>query len=730
MRKIKFFMGVCLLFLSLVLSSCVTTQTHVVGKGSSLSSASKNIVSKINARFDVTSSHIQISANNFWEKDTRLNLPFSSVLAEALMSEFSKAGAIISVQDTGDKPLRVVGSYRVVGNDVWITVRLRRMGQAASHDLAVVEGRISRDDLDPAWLSPEFERIARSLVRLLELDYTGMRSLQVKTPYFQPGTPSQPELALGDEMAKYMKDAFAASSVFRDAGDSLEQATAVLKGEYSKMGQTMVFHVSILDKNKGRHLAGAKISTDIHSIPEEVLLPKIQSLDDLAQTVSQLIIQEAITKETIGRQGRHGLNSTANRVYIGRHNFHDAGLKAITPLGHRICEKLKALFSENSFFSVTDDPSAHADLILSGHYVKNHDEMVLSLDLNRFEKSPYGCRKTTIASAQAKLGLQFCSKKVFEANLKGYTDFLMYRLENEAMAKRPCRNRTDVVINKFKFENKQRYSLLSDYLNDCFLDYFASSLHFSPVTHTEKILTRSLTRGTRTIVATKNSEATIASVAKVTHFISGSFWPKDNGTIEIKTTLENIDGKILASEQAVVKTADIEGDWLTPLQTEPIILPPTTELFVELFTQKGRNNLSFRKGEEIIFFAKANKPVYIKIFTSDAQQTVFRIYPNDFVKKFLLFRAGEVTAIPSAQYAADFKFEVRGTTGNEQVVAFASDRPLPDLPGSTDAVFGMKQVNLSINEIADWFADYARKRGISLSWDLLPVLTREGIMNN
>ncbi|CCK78258.1 DUF4384 domain-containing protein [Desulfobacula toluolica] len=729
MRKIKFSVCVGLLFLSIVLSSCITTQTHVAGKNSSLSAASKQIVFNINSLFDVTSSHIQISANNFWEKDTLLNLPFSSVLAEALASEFSKSGAILSVQDTGEKPLRAMGSYRVAGNDVWITVRLRCMGEAASTDLAVVEGRISRKNMDPRWLEPEFERISRSLVRLLELNYSGMMSLQIKTPPFQPVNPLQPELALGDELAKYMKDAFAASLVFRDAGDSPEQTNAVLKGDYSEMGHAMVFHVSILDKNTGRHLAGAKILTDIQSIPEQMLQPKIQSLDDLTQTVSQLIIEEAINKkkiinEAIGKNNRQDLTNPTNRVYIGRHNFHDAGLNAITPLGLRIFENLKSIFGKNRFFSVTDDPSAHADLILSGQYVQDHEAMVLSLDLNRLEKSSYGCRKTIIASAQAKMGLQFCRTTWFKANLKGHINFLMYRLENEAMAKRPCRNRTDVVINKFKLENKQRYSLFSDYLNDCFLDYFASSLYFSPVTHTQKIVTRSLTRRTRTIVATKNPEATIASVAKVSHFISGSFWPKDNGTIEIKTTLENIDGKILAAEQTIVKAADIDSDWLNPLEPE-IILPPTAELFVELFTQKGRNNLSFRKGEEIIFFAKANKPVYIKIFTSDAQQQVFRIYPNEFAKKSLLFRAGEVTSIPGAQYAADFKFEVQGKTGNEQVVAFASDRPLPDLPGSKDAVYGMKQINLSINEIADWFTDYARKRGIALSWDLLPVLTKE-----
>ncbi len=35
-------------------------------------------------------------------------------------------------------------------------------------------------------------------------------------PDFKQGDLSQPELVLGNEMKKYMKDAFAASSVFHD----------------------------------------------------------------------------------------------------------------------------------------------------------------------------------------------------------------------------------------------------------------------------------------------------------------------------------------------------------------------------------------------------------------------------------------------------------------------------------------------------------------------------------
>ncbi|MBT3388714.1 MAG: DUF4384 domain-containing protein, partial [Desulfobacula sp.] len=423
------------------------------------------------------------------------------------------------------------------------------------------------------------------------------------------------------------------------------------------------------------------------------------------------------------KECRLKLKNKANIVYIGKNNFHDSNLKAITAFGHRISNKLKDILSENSLLSVTDDPAANADLILSGSYFKDHDSIALSVDLHQLEKGSYGCRKNNIASVQGKLGLKFCDMSLFKADFKGYTDFLCYNLENEAMSKLPGLNRTDLVINKFKLENKKHFSKFSDYLNDHFLDYFTSSMYFSPVIDTQKILTRSLSRGKRTIVATKTSEAIVATMTDVSHYISGSFWPKGNGNIEIKTKLANIDGKVLASEQVLLKNANIDNDWLKIPEEKIVVLPGSSELLVELFTQKGRNNLSFRKGEEIIFFAKANKNVYIKIYTSDADQNVFRIFPNDFEREDLFFKAGEVTSIPNNQYASDFKFEVQGTTGNEMVFAFASNRPLPDLPGSKDAVYGMKQVNLSIKEISDWFADYTRKRGISLSWDSIPILT-------
>jgi hypothetical protein len=729
MNNNKLILIMATVFLSLIFSSCVSTTSKapaapVVGKGSSLSTAVKNIVLQIKARSDFTQKDIQISANNFWEQETRMNLPFSSILARSLSAEFSKQGANITLQDSANKSLKIVGSYITAGNDVSIIVRLRSMGEAASTDLAVAEGRISKESVDMKWFEPEFERIARSLVNLLELDYSGMLSLKIKVSSFKPGTPSQAEIALGDELSKYMKDAFAASSVFREAGGSLDKADAVLNGDYSKLGQNMVFHVSIADKKTSKHLAGAKISTGMANIPLELLQPKIQSLDDLAEKVSKLILEKSQSE----------LKNKTSIIYIGKNSFHDSKLKAVTLFGRRVSDKFKDILSEKKFLTITDDPSIKAGLILTGHYFNDQHNVFLSTDLSQIKKTSRGLQKTHIASAEGKLDPKFCSRALFKPDFRGYTDYLMKTLENQAAKKLPTLERTNLVIHKFKFENQKHFSKLSDYLNSYFLNYFASSIHFSPVTNTktQKMVERSFTRGARTIVAAKSSEAAIASVSNADYYISGSFWPRDkgnmdNGSIELKTKLLNVKGEVLASEQVQVslKNCNIDKKWFEIPDQTTKLLPEASELTIELFTRKGRNNLSYKKGEEIIFFAKANKNVYVRIFTSDALKNIYRIYPNDFEKKDLMLRAGQVTSIPNNSYASDFKFEVQGTTGNEMVFAFASDTPLPDLPGSKDAVFGMQQVNLTTEEIIEFFTNYTRGRGISLSWDSLPILTMD-----
>jgi hypothetical protein len=184
-----------------------------------------------------------------------------------------------------------MGSYQVAKNDVVITIKLRTMGDTSSTDLAVVQERISKNSMDPKWLEPEFGRMARTLVSLLESDYTGMGFLQIKTSEFMPGVSSQPGLVLGTQFEKYIKDALASSSVFQASGDSLARANAVLKGDYTKMGSKMVFHASIVDKKNNKNLAGAVFETKLEDIPRDLLSPRVQSLDGLAGKIAAAIIE-------------------------------------------------------------------------------------------------------------------------------------------------------------------------------------------------------------------------------------------------------------------------------------------------------------------------------------------------------------------------------------------------------------------------------------------------------
>ncbi len=703
-----------------ILSSCVaqnTSSPHVVGSGSSLSYVSKQMAAQIQKKVNLTDKTVQISANNFWEKGTKLNLPFSSVLSEALSSDMSKLGANISLQEIGDQPLKLVGSYIVAGEDVMITVKLRQMGEETSVDLAVVEERISRANMDPGWLTPEFERIARSLVRLLEFDYTGMLALKVQTLSFVPAAPSQPELVLGDHMAGYMKDAMAAAAVFRDAGDGAVNVDAQLIGEYVQKGGVMEFHASVKDKKTGQHVAGAKISLGTEHIPYALMQPKIQSLDAIVDRIADQMLKKAGSKLGSGKT-----------VYVGQNSFYDSGMNAICQLGRRIGERFRENLSGHPELTVTSDPSAGAALVLTGQYYKEGNSLVVTASLDERQASGSACGFKNITSAKGRLGLRFVETPLMQKTFKGYIDHLMVRLEREAMVKLPCSKRTDLMIHKFKLDNKKYYSKLSDHLNTHVMDYFASSLAFSPVVDVEKRLTRSLAKrtavpGERAIVVAKNSEAAVAKLAEAEYFVIGSFSAKGSGNIEVKTQLMSVKGKVLATEQALIKNAGIDPDWLKVPEQVKTDIPPSRELSVELFTKRGSNNLQYRTGEEIIFLAKANKNVFLRIFSINANGEIYRIYPNDFDHGRDIFWANEITAIPNDQYPSDFKFLVQGQTGNEMVLAFASDQPLKDLPGSQEMVYGMKKVRFTAQEIVQWYSEYASKRGISLSWDSLPILT-------
>ena len=122
-------------------------------------------------------------------------------------------------------------------------------------------------------------------------------------------------------------------------------------------------------------------------------------------------------------------------------------------------------------------------------------------------------------------------------------------------------------------------------------------------------------------------------------------------------------------------------------------------------------------------FIKVSRDIHVRIYSKDSEGKILRIYPNSFVDPRRIFKAGEVTSIPDNTYDGRLKFTVAGTTGDEMVFAFASNKPLPDLPSYDAGAFGMRVMKLDVKGIKQAFMEHALGRGNFLSWDSIAVRT-------
>ena len=238
-----------------------------------LNQAADQLADDLDRRIDLTGKVIQISENNFWQRGTRLNLPFSAVLSDALAAAVSERGATITVQEIGHKPLRLVGSYGAEGSQLVVNIQVRQMGETASKDIAVARTGLPEAGLDRSWFRPKFDRVARTLVRLLEENYPGPDyHIQVEISPMQPGLSAQPPLLMGEEFSKFLETAVASSALFGASGLGQKGADCRLEGTYARAGNKMNFHVKISDP-EGRRLSSAVFNVWLADIPTNLLKP-------------------------------------------------------------------------------------------------------------------------------------------------------------------------------------------------------------------------------------------------------------------------------------------------------------------------------------------------------------------------------------------------------------------------------------------------------------------------
>ena len=246
------------------------------GNGSTshpLNQAAGQLADDLNRRIDLVGKVIQVSENNFLQRGTSLNLPFSAVLSDALTAAVSQRGATITAQEVGRRPLRLLGTYGTEGSQLTVNILVRQMGQTASSDIAVARAGLPASGLDQAWFKPQFDRVARTLVNLLEENYLGLDyHIQVEISPLQPGLSNQPQLLIGEEFSKFLETAIAGSALFGTSGPGQKGADSRLGGTYTRAGNKMNFHVRISDP-EGRRLSSAVFDVWLADIPTNLLKP-------------------------------------------------------------------------------------------------------------------------------------------------------------------------------------------------------------------------------------------------------------------------------------------------------------------------------------------------------------------------------------------------------------------------------------------------------------------------
>jgi hypothetical protein len=264
-------------FLSLIVSLPLSSYGMDSSSSLAIKKAAYRLARDLVNTMEVAGKTIQVSENNFWERDTKINLPFSSVLRDAMAAALSKREVTVTVQEAGDEPLRLMGTYAIEGDDAVITVRIRSMGETASKDLSVVQTKVHITNLDSGWFRQEFSRVARTIVRVLEDNYHGLHEMDVTINPLQPGLKGQPPLLLGREFQKFLESAVAGSALFRASGISFGIAPATMQGTYSRLGGQIRLHVWISGSG-GRTITSAVFDVEVAGIPPDLLMPVAEKL--------------------------------------------------------------------------------------------------------------------------------------------------------------------------------------------------------------------------------------------------------------------------------------------------------------------------------------------------------------------------------------------------------------------------------------------------------------------
>lgn len=416
-------------------------------------------------------------------------------------------------------------------------------------------------------------------------------------------------------------------------------------------------------------------------------------------------------------------------VHISRNYFADPHSGANYPFSSSLVAELRHALTDTGMFDVRARFDADHDLMITGEYYREQGRLIILVRLQDFQ-----AEDGSLASARLELEQKYWAESWFVEDVRGKMFFLLQKLEKKYfrdVGKRIIAgSRMDVLVEKFKYQNTKLYSPFSDYASQYIPDFLTQSHFLTPKAALAKDLMQASKSRNIVPVASASKEGTVAAVSGAAAVFSGSYWQIGHDQLEIKASLTTSSGDIAASDTMRIPTSLVAPQLLRLPQAEdkpfvqdlalPIVADPGFN--VTLMTDRGRNNISYRRNQSMIFYVKVNRPAYLYLFNRGADGSVYQIYPNAFTSRIGQVQPNELVAIPGDNDAG-FEFKVHDPLGNELVKAYAADKPLPKLPGQ-DIGFGFKKIDADLQAIQQRYTKYATGRGIRLADDVLAIVTQ------
>jgi hypothetical protein len=282
----------------------------------------------------------------------------------------------------------------------------------------------------------------------------------------------------------------------------------------------LIFFLLLCSLSGARQTAGADIFS---SSPE--------NLNDVARSIARKL-SEAHKASDPGTTG--GMKPV---IYVSRNYFFDPHTKATYPLSSYLAEELRTALAATGLFDLTTDADFDSDYVLTGKYHRGKNSLIVTCRLRRMTVRPDG-EKVVVdaASAREKLEKSRWDPEWFTDTMESRMRFLMARLEEKCVNDLLRKGRSQVVVEKFRFQDQGLFSPFSAYISSCVTDHLTRSKLLVPLEPKEGRIIDPGSIKEKNIVPTSTQGGSLAALSRSACSLTGTYWPMGD-KIEVKAKL-------------------------------------------------------------------------------------------------------------------------------------------------------------------------------------------------